>query len=203
MWSLMAMRTSSLNVQTSRADTPAPPLMFPEEAGLGLTSSSSTSSSLLSVRLGGSSFSCFGVSLSSGSSSVLPLSFECFAVSVETPPSLLDSRIDVLLLLVREGFLDLVDFFLFGNFVREGFSSSSLLSVSCGSTVSFLHDIFCELSKLFLGLPSFFEFLGASVDTTGPPSILDSEFDSRELSGAGCFDRGLRGPHIISADTGQ
>ena len=154
MWSLMAMRTSSLNVQTSRADTPAPPLKFPEEAGLGLTSSSS----LLSVRLGGSSFSCFGVSLSSGSSSVLPLSFECFAVSVETPPSLLDSRIDVLLLLVleREGFLDLVDFFLFGNFVREGFSSSSLLSVSCGSTVSFLHDIFCELSQLSLGLPSFF-----------------------------------------------
>ena len=156
MWSLMAMRTSSLNVQTSRADTPAPPLKFPEEAGLGLTSSSSTSSSLLSVRLGGSSFSCFGVSLSSGSSSVLPLSFECFAVSVETPPSLLDSRIDVLLLLVREGFLDLVNFFLFGNFVREGFSSSSLLSVSCGSTVSFLHDIFCELSQLSLGLPSFF-----------------------------------------------
>ena len=107
MWSLMAMRTSSLNVQTSRADTPAPPLKFPEEPGFGLTSSS-TSSSLLSVRLGGSSFSCFGVSLSSGSSSVLPLSFECFVVSVETPPSLLDSRIDVLLLLVleREGFLD-------------------------------------------------------------------------------------------------
>ena len=185
MWSLMAMRTSSLNVQTSRADTPAPPLMFPEEAGLGLTSSSSTSSSLLSVRLGGSSFSCFGVSLSSGSSSVLPLSFECFAVSVETPPSLLDSRIDVLLLLVleREGFLDLVDFFLFGNFVREGFSSSSLLSVSCGSAVSFLHDIFSELLQLFENpptLPSFFEFFGASLNMTGPPSILDSEFDSRE-----------------------
>ena len=174
MWSLMAMRTSSLNVQTSRADTPAPPLKFPEEAGLGLTSSSSTSSSLLSVRLGGSSFSCFGVSLSSGSSSVLPLSFECFVVSVETPPSLLDSRIDVLLLL-------LVDFFLFGNFVREGFSSSSLLSVSCGSNLSFVHDIFFELSQLSLGLPSFFGFLGASVDTTGPPSILDSELDSTEL----------------------
>ena len=184
MWSLMAMRTSSLNVQTSRADTPAPPLKFPEEAGLGLTSSSSTSSSLLSVRLGGSSFSCFGVSLSSGSSSVLPLSFECFAVSVETPPSLLDSRIDVLLLLVREGFLDLVNFFLFGNFVREGFSSSSLLSVSCGSAVSFLHDIFSELLQLFENpptLPSFFEFFGASLNITGPPSILDSEFDSREL----------------------
>ena len=186
MWSLMAMRTSSLNVQTSRADTPAPPLKFPEEAGLGLTSSSSTSSSLLSVRLGGSSFSCFGVSLSSGSSSVLPLSFECFAVSVETPPSLLDSRIDVLLLLVleREGFLDLVDFFLFGNFVREGFSSSSLLSVSCGSAVSFLHDIFSELLQLFENpptLPSFFEFFGTSLETTGSPSILDSEFDSKEL----------------------
>ena len=186
MWSLMAMRTSSLNVQTSRADTPAPPLMFPEEAGLGLTSSSSTSSSLLSVRLGGSSFSCFGVSLSSGSSSVLPLSFECFAVSVETPPSLLDSRIDVLLLLMleREGFLDLVDFFLFGNFVRGGFSSSSLLSVSCGSAVSFLHDIFSELLQLSenpLTLPSFFEFFGDSLNTTGPPSILGSEFDSREL----------------------
>ena len=184
MWSLMAMRTSSLNVQTSRADTPAPPLKFPEEAGLGLTSSSSTSSSLLSVRLGGSSFSCFGVSLSSGSSSVLPLSFECFVVSVETPPSLLDSRIDVLLLLVREGFLDLVNFFLFGNFVREGFSSSSLLSVSCGSAVSFLHDIFSELLQLFENpptLPSFFEFFGASLNITGPPSILDSEFDSREL----------------------
>ena len=180
MWSLMAMRTSSLNVQTSRADTPAPPLKFPEEAGLGLTSSSS----LLSVRLGGSSFSCFGVSLSSGSSSVLPLSFECFAVSVETPPSLLDSRIDVLLLLVREGFLDLVDFFLFGNFVREGFSSSSLLSVSCGSAVSFLHDIFSELLQLSenpLTLPSFFEFFGDSLETTGSPSILDSEFDSKEL----------------------
>ena len=184
MWSLMAMRTSSLNVQTSRADTPAPPLMFPEEAGLGLTSSSSTSSSLLSVRLGGSSFSCFGVSLSSGSSSVLPLSFECFAVSVETPPSLLDSRIDVLLLLVREGFLDLVNFFLFGNFVREGFSSSSLLSVSCGSAVSFLHDIFSELLQISenpLTLPSFLDFFGDSLNTTGPPSILGSEFDSREL----------------------
>ena len=186
MWSLMAMRTSSLNVQTSRADTPAPPLKFPEEAGLGLTSSSSTSSSLLSVRLGGSSFSCFGVSLSSGSSSVLPLSFECFAVSVETPPSLLDSRIDVLILLVheREGFLDLVDFFLFGNFVRGGFSSSSLLSVSCGSAVSFLHDIFSELLQLSENpttLPSFFDFFGDSLNTTGPPSILDSEFDSREL----------------------
>ena len=186
MWSLMAMRTSSLNVQTSRADTPAPPLMFPEEAGLGLTSSSSTSSSLLSVRLGGSSFSCFGVSLSSGSSSVLPLSFECFAVSVETPPSLLDSRIDVLILLVLErvGFLDLGDFFLFGNFVRKGFSSSSLLSVSCGSAVSFLHDIFSELLQLFENpptLPSFFESFGASLNMTGPPSILDSEFDSREL----------------------
>ena len=183
MWSLMAMRTSSLNVQTSRADTPAPPLKFPEEAGLGLTSSSSTSSSLLSVRLGGSSFSCFGVSLSSGSSSVLPLSFECFAVSVETPPSLLDSRIDVLLLLVREGFLDLVDFFLFGNFVREGFSSSSLLSVSCGSAVSFLHDIFSELLQISenpLTLPSFLDFFGDSLNTTGPPSILGSEFDSRE-----------------------
>ena len=177
MWSLMAMRTSSLNVQTSRADTPAPPLKFPEEAGLGLTSSSSTSSSLLSVRLGGSSFSCFGVSLSSGSSSVLPLSFECFAVSVETPPSLLDSRIDVLLLL-------LVDFFLFGNFVREGFSSSSLLSVSCGSAVSFLHDIFSELLQLSenpLTLPSFFEFFGDSLNTTGTPSNVDSAFDSREL----------------------
>ena len=163
MWSLMAMRTSSLNVQTSRADTPAPPLMFPEEAGLGLTSSSS----LLSVRLGGSSFSCFGVSLSSGSSSVLPLSFECFAVSVETPPSLLDSRIDVLLLLVleREGFLDLVDFFLFGNFVRGGFSSSSLLSVSCGSAAAF---------------PSFFDFFGHSADTSDPLSIPDSDFDNRE-----------------------
>ena len=186
MWSLMAMRTSSLNVQTSRADTPAPPLMFPEEAGLGLTSSSSTSSSLLSVRLGGSSFSCFGVSLSSGSSSVLPLSFECFAVSVETPPSLLDSRIDVLLLLVleREGFLDLVDFFLFGNFVRGGFSSSSLLSVSCGSAVSFLHDIFSELLQLSenpLTLPSFFDFFGDSLNTTGTPSNVDSAFDSREL----------------------
>ena len=186
MWSLMAMRTSSLNVQTSRADTPAPPLKFPEEAGLGLTSSSSTSSSLLSVRLGGSSFSCFGVSLSSGSSSVLPLSFECFAVSVETPPSLLDSRIDVLILLVheREGFLDLVDFFLFGNFVRGGFSSSSLLSVSCGSTVSFLHNIFCDLLQLFessSAIPSFFESFEASVDTTGPLSILDSEFKSRGL----------------------
>ena len=185
MWSLMAMRTSSLNVQTSRADTPAPPLKFPEEAGLGLTSSSSTSSSLLSVRLGGSSFSCFGVSLSSGSSSVLPLTFECFAVSVETPPSLLDSRIDLLLLLVLEGeaFLVLVNIFLFGNFAREGFSSSSLLSVSCGSALSFLHDIF-EFSQLFenpLTLPSFFEFFGTSLETTGSPSILDSEFDSKEL----------------------
>jgi len=165
-WSLMAMRTSSLNVQTSRADTPAPPLMFPEEAGLGLTSSSSTSSSLLSVRLGGSSFSCFGVSLSSGSSSVLPLSFECFAVSAETPPSL-DSRIDVLLLLVleREGFLVLVNIFLFGNFAGEGFSSSSLLSVSCGSAAL---------------LPSFFDFFGDSADTLDPLSILDSDFVSRE-----------------------
>ena len=163
----MAMRTSSLNVQTSRADTPAPPLMFPEEAGLGLTSSSSTSSSLLSVRLGGSSFSCFGVSLSSGSSSVLPLSFECFAVSVETPPSLLDSRIDVLLLLVleREGFLVLVDIFLFENFTRGGFSSSSLLSVSCGSAAA---------------LPSFFDVFGDSADTSDPLSIRDSDFVSRK-----------------------
>ena len=112
-------------------------------------------------------FSCFGVSLSSGSSSVLPLSFECFAVSVETPPSLLDSRIDVLLLLMleREGFLDLVDFFLFGNFAREGFSSSSLLSVSCGSAAA---------------LPSFLDCFGDSADTSDPLSILDSDFDSRE-----------------------
>ena len=47
--------------------------------------------------------------------------------------------------------------------------------------MSFLHDIFCELSQLFLGLPSFFEFLGASVVTTDPPSVFDSKFNSREL----------------------
>ena len=78
----------------------------------------------------------------------------------------------------------MVDFFLFGNFVREGFSSSSLLSVSCGSAVSFLHDIFSELLQISenpLTLPSFLDFFGDSLNTTGPPSILGSEFDSREL----------------------
>ena len=114
------------------------------------------------------------------------MSFECFAVSVETPPSLLDSRIDVLLLLVleREGFLDLVDFFFRklrqGRFLFFIHCCQSVVDLLCPfSMTSSLN--FCKFPKNPKTLPSFLDFFGDSLTTTGPPSILGSEFDSREL----------------------